>query len=531
MPEFNWGSENWGERNWGARGPVNFFDLIPPWISTGRLAGKDPVIEVRSSDGSWVNVTLTGSRETPYSLEVHEVNGDNVAYIDDWWDGWFEEAFAEVATLEFTIEFANTSRSSVTAARRIWLRDRYGFVIGTFRASRPVFSQKGEVTTARYFCQNSLIALSNQVVTSYTTSQTALGITTHTKTVLQIVTDLLDEQVGTTKVGLGVISPQIATLTRSLDVSQGAPILQALRRLQRSLPLAQEGYLWVDSENLLNWSAKIGLEGHELTTSTNLLGLEAEYLEEELITGLVIFGEGQDPRTRLSLLDAGEGSTMRLSSNFDADDPRVALIIEPRIRDADTLADLTTRILEERDIVKVQYRANVINLAYADGAVWVNWDDIYMGSQMRLEASDIGENAYVNVRRTRKSLDGPLEVQVDLGNQTRSVASILSDFFERGGTPLNVNDDHSRYPNVARTYDGTEINTIEGLSYASGDFKVESGVLYFHDGSDWIAILSANDFEDTGGNIQPIAAVAAAGTDSKVPRAQHEHPAVWVPRP
>ena len=106
-------------------------------------------------------------------------------------------------------------------------------------------------------------------------------------------------------IAVGHIDPAVGLQTFSCNMTY-TTILDALRQIQKLLPKSTAGHFYVDALGRFNWRVSVGNDGETISVGERLAGVTATYDDSELFTRVTVYGEGLDPETNLTLLDAGE---------------------------------------------------------------------------------------------------------------------------------------------------------------------------------------------------------------------------------
>jgi hypothetical protein len=183
------------------------------------------------------------------------------------------------------------------------------------------------------------------------------------------------------------------------------------------------------------------------------------------------------------------------------------------------------RVLDEKGVLAWDYRVDVLDLAKSDSVRFQGWEDLYIGSGVRVVAGELDVDATVEIESIMRRLDNPLPVELSLTNQTTTMGDLIKDIIDKLDRPFSVNDDGSRYPNIARQYDSAP--GVAGHEYRDGDLKhvpgTPDGHMEFYDQDqfkEWTF-----DPESVLSDAAPldVALVADAGVAVLASRADHVH--------
>lgn len=461
-------------------------------------------------------IDLAEERVNKYRLEVHDADGALVAHIPRWWGGSYRETGNEARTLRFTIPYADAATidagltGTTYPTHTVWLRDRFGLCMGIFWILDATPEQEGEASLLHVVCHCGLGKLAAEWVYNY---EAAAGTE-----IRDIIEGLLEEQLGDNPITLGKIDKGIAKLTRGLKAYH-VTVLRALLDLQQTVDSEMRGYLWVDSRRRLNWSRNLGSQaGTMLAVGANLAGVTVERDRSEVCTQLYAYGSGLDPANALNLVDAGEPVEFLYGSNDSITKFGIVPVVKEwkHITDAATLLAAAQAYVDDHDDEVLRFRVAVIDLANADGDRWDGWEDIYLGSRVRVYAPSIEIDHEVYVVSIERNLDDPLDITVELSNKREDIAEILAD-----REPVFDVRDGDRYPNVARLFnDPTDATLRPGdLRHVEG---TPDGHMEFQDtDGDWKGIAgSMTAWDDDPLDIAP---EPDAGATSEYARGDHVH--------
>lgn len=454
-------------------GSPGFTGAITPGMSwTPGAGGNDGgTVTVVNSDGV-ITINIVASRRYFYRLEIYDADGDKVAAVPDWITGKLKLQMDRASVLEFTIPASSPVAADLQRPNIIWLRDRWGFVIDTFQVQRRKARGTGDASYFDIHCLGAMAQLGEEPVAEYEGGDI---------TVLEHVEALIDLQVKSNALTLGTIDADIAEIATPL-YGVDTNIHALLLSLQASLPKDQRGRLYVDPQRRLQWRLTVGDPIEQaISRKNNVYAVESESDPSRVINRLYFYGEGNDPATRLSLIDAGEPEEY-----VEDTDSQTAYGLQPfrkvdrRFRNPESLLRAANRILEEFAAPPVTVAVELLDLAKADDANPA-WHDIYIGGRYRVVDTDLGIDSVVEIVQIQIDLTRPVPIKVDLTNQVRDLSDILQALVDATQQPLHVLGD--RYPNMGRNLSNGGVPE----NYRAGDTRWNDSESRgeMHDGSDW----------------------------------------------
>ncbi|MBW2638355.1 MAG: phage tail protein [Deltaproteobacteria bacterium] len=411
-----------------------------------------------------------------YQIEIISGDGKYITEILDWSNGNFRDAVNEAS--DFTFRMRGTDSDLVDyifdTTTRLRLRDRWGFVLGVFKVTKPRRVRNGDAIFVDVVAQTMLQQATREIVLDYKKTPSQLA------TVQSVMADLFALQLNDRPLGLGEIDAAIAESNVSVNFEK-ITLLDAIREVQKQLSKDLAGYFYVDTDGQFRWRLAIGTDGETLAVGERLQNIDPEVDYDSLITRIYMYGEGQDEETNLTLIDAGE-SNVYLDAASTATYGVIPLIKrDRRIRRPETLLAIANRILEEFSEPPTIYKINVLDIAKAD-STRIGWqfEDIYKGSKYQIIDEDLGIDATVITQVVEYNLDNPVPVRVELDKKKRSLSDIMNSIIDETIQPLDV--DGELYPTMGRNYSSKAARLPrkgDGRWYTPGD----KGQM--HDGDDW----------------------------------------------
>lgn len=512
-----WGTAAWGTETWGApAGP----ETLEDWFDQDawdRVEEDGDIITLPVNPGEDpVSITVDASRRLFYRIEVTDEAGEKLGQVVNFWDAHYTAVLGEAAALRFTLLADDAAAALLVHPNHIVLRDRYGLVLDRFLPRKRKKRRVGDAKFLDIEAQSLIVALQRQPVISYSA----------TATVQEHVAWLLQQQIGALVLGLGGIEEPIASTSVLLEV-EACTVLQALNRLRELLPAADRGHMYVTAGNNFRWRKVIGPLGRQLLVGLNLRGIQYGTNDDDLITRLYMYGEGQDGAHRVRLTDAGEANEY-IEQNTGTYGIVPFVKIDRRILNPATLLARAQAILSEFSTPRVEVTVDVWDLACADvqdgGPDYTVYGSYYVGSQLRAIDADLSIDTTITVAKAEYDLSNPLAVKLDLSNRQRSLADMFKEIYQQIPGPTNVNRDAGNtYENITRIYDGTEIDPVTGeassdeyadLLHRLGDLKAELDRLSYRQTD----ITDETEGDALGGRWNDLVPSFEAATEAALPQ-------------
>lgn len=436
-------------------------------------AGGDDggTITVVDSNGDIVALNIRASRQTFYTIEVRDVDNDRVAVVPGWIRGRLRRTLDRASELKFTIPYDAEGAADLVRPNSVWLRDRWGFVIGTFQIQRRKPTGDGDASYYEIECVDSIAQLGDEVVLEY---NAASG------TVLDHVTALIALQFRDNPITIGDIDPEIADIELPFYAAD-TNIHEALLALQIAIPRDFRGRFYVDARRRLQWRLAPGDDTEQvITRAANVRSIEAETDYSLLVNRIYMYGEGQDVRDRLKLTDAGEAEEyIEDATSVSTWGLSPAIKVDRRIRHADTLLRVAERILEDFAEPQVSVSVELLDLAKADDNP-DDWRDIEIGGRYRVVDTALALDTSVEIVGIETDLARPVPIRVELANQTKTLSDLITSLVDALQQPLDV--DGERYPTMGRNYSSRDARVARAgdVRWNADDDRAE-----MHDGSTW----------------------------------------------
>lgn len=413
-----------------------------------------------SEDGEAVPVELKINPYAFYTIEVMNQAGEKLGTVQTWSDGWYEADVGESARLTFKVPRSEVMLSAMTHPNILVLRDRYGFVLDRFRARRSSEYNDGEGLFVNIRARSLLDQLSREPVIDYAKEAP----------VSEHLALLFAGQRQTPAIALGAIDSAIASFPVAVEGSV-SNVLAMLRAIQEQLPAAISGHFYISNNFEFRWRATIGETNKRFVMGKNLLGVRKSIDDEDLITELHMYGEGQDGQTRPSYI---------VQKNVDLYGLVPFVKVDRRIRKQETLVARGNAIIEQFCNPRVTIEIDALDLAKADVMTYFELGDYYVGGKYRVEDPGQGISEELTVIGIRYDLSNPVAVQLKSATRNQSLADVLND--AQGNIPASTNvNEGNNWENISRIYNGTE--RTEPIEDRYRDLEYRDGDLgYFDDG-------------------------------------------------
>lgn len=489
------GGGSGGESAGGVGGSAGFdggIGFYSQWEQGGGGANDGGIITI-NIDGSVTVVNITASRRTFYTIEVHDEDGDLITRVPGWIAGRLKDQLDRASELKFRIPFDAEGAADLVRPNTVWLRDRWGFVVNTFQIQRRRPVGTGGASYIEVECLSAIAQLGEELVFDYDAAAT---------TVFDHVTALLGLQLKDAPIALGTIDDDIGEVSIPFSAVD-TTIHNAILALQLALPQDLRGRIYVDPQRRLQWRTSVGDTTEQIITrQRNVIAIDAEVDYSAIINRIYMYGEGQDPDTRLTLIDAGQAAEyIQDATSVSTWGIQPFRKVDRRITRPATLLAVAQRILEEYSTPPVTVTVQLLDLAKADDAP-AGWRDIYIGGRYRVQDTDLALDTSIEIVGIEIDLARPVPLRVDLANQTRDLSDLISRMIDGQNQPLRVLGD--RYPAMGRNLTSNTPSTLRAgdTRWNSTDDRGE-----MHDGSNW---------REMGGGIPLYQAESAASLPSGV---------------
>lgn len=441
-------------------------------IYTPGTGGTGGTITQVMSDGTTISILITSNRTRVYRIEVYDGDGDKICGVPGWTSGKLTRKLDHASTLEFSIPWDGEGAADLVRPNVVWLRDQWGFVIETFQIQRRCLRGSGDSSFIDVTCQGAIGQLGEEIVIQYAQDVA-------TTTVIEHVEALLALQVKDAPMTLGEIDDEIAEIELPF-FAMDTTIHAALLQIQMALPKEFRGRMYVDPQRRFQWRVAPGDDGAQvITRKRNVRGIESEIDYTALVNEIWMYGDGQDPATRLKLsdLEGHEDDYLQDTVSVSTYGVHPAIKVDRRIRYPETLHRVAERILEEFAEPPVVVRVDVLDLAKADDAPG-GWENIEIGGQYRVVDLVLGIDQVVEIVGIETDLTRPVPIRVELANQTRSLGDLISGLVDALQQPIDV--DGERYPTMGRNY-----TDHEPRNPRAGDTRWNTDRGQMYDGTEW----------------------------------------------
>jgi phage minor structural protein len=434
-----------------------------------------------------------------FFLEVRSAAGTKLCQLLKMYDVKHEQAVNEAGTLSFSVRHNNPAMSQLTHANWVWLRDENRYLIGKFRISKRTPTRDTNGAYWEIVCQDALAQLGREVLDDYDSGPTSAY--PNGKTVTEIVSELLNGyQYQTPKITIGEIDPVIGNEIISSYTPQGT-ILSYLKEVQDTLDLDKAGYFFVDSDNRFRWLRWSGWQrGQVFATGHNVQVIRRTERMDGFYTRLVIFGEGEDPVTRLKLTDCTDPATGLVYTHeyMDAASSVIStygiwtkLVVDKTIVDPETLWAKAKRLLSEQTHPPYEWSVTPVDRSQIDDEeLRIDAAQIFPGSIFRIRDEELGFDDEVYVVKVTRNLDKPLVPEIQLGTRTTTLVDHLQRIYRKLDPPLRVATcrANERYPRIGRTFPDDWTSSSGSapylFEYKNCDMTNSSGVIHAYSESD-----------------------------------------------
>jgi hypothetical protein len=495
MAVARWGDFAFGTRRWSqGGGPVggaatyeDFFDG-PNWrrvyeVETDPTDSSGPYVEVPPEGdplGPEERVCLSSSASKTFTFEIRDGDGDLVQEISDILSATLTEELDAASILEFTLYGDNGAVANLTSANEVWLRDRYGIRVDTFRISQ---TRKWRNEAAYFFSfegVSSVQQLGREWVESFNSESG--------DTARDIIEALLENQEQTPIIEVGDIDKTVGDEEIIFSVSQ-MTVLEALIELQRTL--TTEGHFFVSANHKLCWSAIVGSRGETFSVGEQIRGLDVQYdWSSNMVTRLYLYGMGATSESRVRLSDHGDYSVDYMERNIALYGIVPYRKIDNRIKKPETLANMAQRILKRYAGPSLTVSVEALELSKADEDTetdtrWLkSFEDVFIGSVYRIVDAAAAVDTEVEIVKIQRDLSKVLPISVELNSRRESLSNYFDRILSQLNPEMDVMDDRSRYPHVGRIFDSTDdYSGYSDLEYKKGDWRhTPDGMEYWEDG-------------------------------------------------
>ena len=460
--------------------------------SNGSAGGTAKVPE--TFGGAQTNMNLTAGTTTFYTIEVYDAIARSVKNtVAGWFNGMLETKLQQASILTFQVLGDNSDLSDIQDTDyRIFLRDRWGFMLGNFRFSKIERIRKGSEFIAQITAIDSMAQLAQEVIEDYETTNPDTGKRAALP-VGQIVADLLELQAGSTNkirsfVDEGINFQEVHITFKKMT------ILDCFIKLQQRLEKRYRGAFYMSSQNKFTWLKRIGVQGQTFNSTDVIKNDNYTIDQTDLITRIYLYGEGQTEDTRLDLQDAGLANNY-LDRNTGTYGVRSAIKIDNRVKDPETLLRMAKRILDDKSEPNIKLTIDLTDLSKAVGTRFAAFSDVFIGSEVTILDSQQGINKRLDTFAIDYSLDNPLPLRFEVGRRAENIDQILSDMLSQQNPPFDINGDDGTdsdlYPNIVRGgYTGDENDPdhgdyIPGFEFRDGDVKMVTNDRWVYTNGNW----------------------------------------------
>ena len=339
-----------------------------------------------------------------YTIEIHNTSDNLIAVLENAHNIYYQESINKAPVLRFSIPADDDKEEYLVKANEIWLRNyelEVPEVVNKFRLSKRIDGRRDTIITS-IEADGYLNQLADEEhVVDYEASS---------KTVTQIVTELLALQVLAPAITIGTISPAD---TLSLKASAGDTLLRTLFHLRDMVG----GYIYIDDDRKLQWDNSIGADiGQQIRYQKNLLGVNKETDFTTIANRIYAYGSGSgDTRVRLSQAAGTPPDYVEDAASQAAwGGIFVKTIIDKSITDPDALLLWANAQLADLKDPIITYSVDNTDLAESTEGGF-EFEPITLGSTINMIDEDLGLDVSVHVVKiTHRDLLHPEHVQLEV---------------------------------------------------------------------------------------------------------------------
>lgn len=456
------------------------------------------------------SVAIEASRLHVYRIEVYSLAGARLATVTDWVSGKLNVRLDEASTVKIRVPGNSDAAALLARPNRIYVRDRWGFLIDSFRIQFRDRVREGDAIWYDVTGQSEIVRLKTEVVPVYDQPD-------ETTTVREHIEALLALQLDDDPIVLDDIDDAIAEEAFALHL-EDTTIFGALLTIQQILPRDLAGHFFLTPNGQLRWYIDFR-RGPErvIAIGGQLTGVTDRTNWDDLINRLYLYGNGQDRSTRLTLVDAGEANEYIEDADSVTAYGRLSRIkIDRRIEKAETLLRVANRVVEEFSTPSITVTVNAADLAKSDEYA-ANYADLMIAAPYRAVDPGLGIDTSIDLVGMKIDLANPLAVRLELNNSERKLGDFTSDLISALTQPLDVNGD--RYPTMGRNFsNGTTPDNLR-----AGDTRWNTGEdqAEMYDGDSWEPMGGGTPSDDPGTDIAEDDGIA--GVADEYARADHTH--------
>lgn len=453
-----WAAET-GSGAYSASGAVT---TARPNVRQAMLSGMTVALPL-SVGGGAVALELAVNPFAYYTLEIVDPEGVKIGTLTTWNRGVYEANVGESARLSFTIPRSEPLLATLGHPNILVLRDRYGLVLDRFRARRSSEYNNEDGLFVDVKGRSLMDQLFREPVIDYAHEDTVQG---HMERLLAV-------QVQDPPINLGAIDSAIAGYTVAIE-AEVSNVLDIVRRIHEQLPLDIQGHFYISNNNQFRWRTIIGDIGRRLTMGSNLRGIRKSIDDEDLITELYMFGEGQDGDARPQVV---------VTRNVDLYGRIPYVKVDRRITKIETLTARANAIIDQFSTPRVTIEVDALDLAKADSATYLALGDYFIGCKYRVEDPAQAISEEMTVIGLTYDLDNPVAVKMKSASRNQTLADVFRGIQETIPASTDVNEGE-RWPNIQRTYDGDETD----VDYRDGDLSYQDNGIKYRQLEDWVPI-------------------------------------------
>jgi len=348
-----------------------------------------------------------------YYLELR-VDGDLVRPLPQWWRGRIEQRLNRPHRFTVHLPYDSTLSSELTPTAELWVLNDSFEVVNKF-IPRMVDESGPAGYEIKLDCLDIMGQLGREWVSSYTTvsdESPEPSPIPQTKTVSEILADLLAMQDITPAITVDTVEPAIGDLQRRLDIERMS-ILAALAELHRDVG----GYYWVDPDRGLHWTEDRGEAlGQQIRLGKNLTNIERRRDFGGMINRVYAYGGGDGPDTiTVTVEDAASIASHGLHTGE---------YHNQRVNTPEILTEHAQAILAHSKEPVVSYTVGAVDLSAAAGDKHA-FDYLALGNRYRAIDPVLGVDTEVRAVVVKRVLDNPTDNEVELANKRAELADLF----------------------------------------------------------------------------------------------------------
>ena len=348
-----------------------------------------------------------------YYLELR-VDGDLVRPLPQWWRGRIEQRLNRPHRFTVHLPYDSTLSSELAPTAELWVLNDSFEVVNKF-IPRMVDESGPAGYEIKLDCLDIMGQLGREWVSSYTTvpdESPEPSPIPQTKTVSEILADLLAMQDITPAITVDTVEPAIGDLQRRLDLERMS-ILAALAELHRDVG----GYYWVDPDRGLHWTEDRGEAlGQQIRLGKNLVNIERRRDFGGMANRVYAYGGGDGPDTITA--------TVEDAASIASHGLHTGEYHNQRVNTPEILTEHAQAILAHSKEPVVSYTVGAVDLSAAAGDKHA-FDYLALGNRYRAIDPVLGVDTEVRAVVVKRVLDNPTDNEVELANKRAELADLF----------------------------------------------------------------------------------------------------------